>query len=129
MTVVADAGPLIALAKVGGLGTLFDLYPEIITPPAVYEEAVHEGHYARAPDAALLQAEYEAGRLRVEAPRGPPPGGIGLLGTGERQSIHLALEQRAEWLLVDDLEARQSATRVFAASGSLPESRAPWVSS
>ena len=49
MTVVADAGPLIALAKIGGLRTLFGLYPLIITPGAVYEETVREGHYARAP--------------------------------------------------------------------------------
>ncbi len=117
MTVVADAGPLIALAKVGGLGTLFDLYPQIITAHAVYEEAVREGHYVQAPDAALLQAEYDTERLRIEALQGPPPSGIRLLGKGERESIHLALEQRAGWFLADDLEARECATNVFASAG------------
>ncbi len=29
MTVIADSGPLIALAKVGGLESLFSVYPEI----------------------------------------------------------------------------------------------------
>ncbi len=73
MTVVADAGPLIALAKIGGLETLFDLYPQIITPEAVYQEAVREGRRAGAPDAALLQAAYDDGALRLEALQGSLP--------------------------------------------------------
>ncbi len=117
MTVVADAGPLIALAKIGGLRTLLDLYPQIITPAAVYEETVREGRRARAPDAALLQAKYDAGGLRVEALQGPVPASTRRLGRGERESIQLALQQRADWLLVDDLEARQSAVSRFASSG------------
>ena len=117
MTVVADAGPLIALAKIGGLELLFDLHPRIITPEAVYEETVREGHRVRAPDAAILQAGYEAGRLRIEAPKGNPPSGTQQLGRGERESIHLALEQQADWFLVDDFEARQSAVSSFAAAG------------
>ncbi len=66
MTVVADSGPLIALAKIGGLGTLFELYPVVVTPLAVYEETVRQGHYAQAADAALLRGEYRSGRLRIE---------------------------------------------------------------
>ncbi|MCP3959679.1 MAG: hypothetical protein GY719_17665 [bacterium] len=118
MTVVADSGPLIALAKIGGLGTLFELYPVIATPRAVYEETVRQGRYAQAADAALLRGEYESGRLRVEELRGPSPADSLLLGRGEREGIQLALQQRAEWLLVDDLEARQAAAQVFTASGS-----------
>ncbi|MCP3957134.1 MAG: hypothetical protein GY719_04720 [bacterium] len=118
MTVVADSGPLIALAKIGGLGTLFELHPVVVTPRAVYEETVRQGHYAQAADAALLRGEYESGRLRVEELRGPSPADSLLLGRGEREGIQLALQQRAEWLLVDDLEARQAAAQVFIASGS-----------
>jgi predicted nucleic acid-binding protein len=33
-----------------------------------------------------------------------------LLGAGEQQSILLAIEQRAVWLLVDDLDARRAAS-------------------
>lgn len=116
MTIVADSGPLIALAKIGGLAELFDLHPLIITPPAVFEETVREGRYVQAPDADLLQSEYDAGRLRVEELRGQTPPRIRQLGRGERESIQLALERKAEWLLADDLEARQSATSLFATS-------------
>ena len=38
MIIVADAGPLMALAKVNGLDVLFHLFPKILTPPAVYFE-------------------------------------------------------------------------------------------
>ncbi len=119
MTVVADAGPLIALAKIGGLSLLFDLYPQIITPQAVYEETVREGHRVRAPDATLLQAEYDAGRLQIEAPQGSLPSGTRRLGQGERESIHLALYKQADWFLVDDFEARQSAANAFVSAGAL----------
>lgn len=45
MTVVADSGPLIAFAKIGGLETLLGVYPRILTPRAVFEESVNEGEY------------------------------------------------------------------------------------
>ncbi len=117
MTVVADAGPLMALAKIDGLGTLFDLYPKIITAEAVFEESVRAGQRVQAPDANLLQAEYDRGRLIVEALRGTPADSTRQLGRGEQESIHLALHKRANWLLVDDFEARQSAIDIFASSG------------
>jgi len=37
--IVADAGPLIALAKLYALGVLLQLYSHDLTTPAVYEEA------------------------------------------------------------------------------------------
>ncbi len=43
MKVVADAGPLMAFAKIGKLGTLLHIFPKIWTPRAVYAEAVTAG--------------------------------------------------------------------------------------
>ena len=43
MKVVSDAGPLMALAKIGGLDALFKLFSKIWTPPAVYEELITAG--------------------------------------------------------------------------------------
>lgn len=40
LTMVVDAGPLIALAKTGGLETLFRLHPRVLIPPAVRDEAI-----------------------------------------------------------------------------------------
>ncbi len=116
MKVVADSGPLIAFAKIGGLDTLFGVYPLILSPRAVFDETVNEGEHLQAPDAALLRAEYENGRIRVEEPQGTPPSGTRFLGRGERASIQLAVQQDADWLLADDLEARHAAVREFAAS-------------
>jgi hypothetical protein len=47
-----------ALAKVGGLDTLFRLFPKILTPPTVYQEVVTEGLRVGAPDAAILDLRY-----------------------------------------------------------------------
>lgn len=111
--IIADSGPLIAFAKIGGISDLLNLYPRIVTPPAVYDETVKEGQYAKAPDAAILHAEYEKGRLRIEKAPGPTPETIRGLGRGELESIHLALHHRAQCLLADDLEARTAAMAVF----------------
>jgi predicted nucleic acid-binding protein len=121
--IVADAGPLIALAKVDGLDVLFGLYPHVLTPPAVYEEAVSAGVRLGAPDADVLDLHYRKGFLGIAAPRT-----IGLplpehLGRGEEESIRLAIEQRADWLLMDDLDARQAALASFEATGALTRIR------
>ena len=70
MTVVADAGPLIAFAKIDGLGGLFDLYPNLLVSPTVYDEAITVGLALGAADAKLLQAAHEAGRIEVRAGAG-----------------------------------------------------------
>jgi predicted nucleic acid-binding protein len=116
--VVADAGPLMALAKVDALAVLFRLYPKVLTPPAVYEETVVAGQRLGVPDAALLEAIYRNGALEIAVPE------ISLLpiplrlGWGEEESIRLAIEQRADWLLMDDFDARQAAHSSFQAIGS-----------
>ena len=117
MIVVSDAGPLMALAKTAGLGALFRLYPSILTPPAVYEEVVTAGLRLSAVDAKLLQECYEAGKLTVHIPRGTSLPRPSFLGRGEEESILLAIESRALWFLVDDLDARQAAVANFEAAG------------
>jgi len=115
--VVADAGPLIALAKINGLEALLRLYSPILTPPAVYEEAVTRGLALGAEDATLLDTEYQGGTFEVRKPALaalPPPA---LLGSGEAESIRLAIELRADWLLIDDYDARRTAESNFAAAG------------
>ena len=43
MTIVSNASPLIALARIGQLDLLSQLYSEIIIPEAVWHEVVVEG--------------------------------------------------------------------------------------
>jgi hypothetical protein len=82
--VVADAGPLIALAKIGALPVLFSQFPETLIPPAVHLEAVLHGTRSHAPDAALLAERCEAAEIKVVAPADPSPFESSPLGLGER---------------------------------------------
>jgi predicted nucleic acid-binding protein len=119
--VVADSGPLMALAKVGGLDVLFQLFPRVVATPAVFAETVTMGRRLGASDAGLLAACFDRGSIEIQAPslaRLPVPAKLGPgLGPGEEESIRLALELRAEWLLIDDLDARRSAEEILEAAG------------
>ncbi|HVG08587.1 MAG TPA: DUF3368 domain-containing protein [Thermoanaerobaculia bacterium] len=118
MTVVSDAGPLMALAKIGALDVLFRIFPKILTPPAVHHELITEGLRLAAPDAFLIQDRYESGELIVVSPPDAPPSAPARLGAGEEESILLAIEMEAIWLLIDDFDARRAALSSFAAAGS-----------
>jgi predicted nucleic acid-binding protein len=118
LTIVSDAGPLMALAKVGGLDPLFRLFPTILTPPSVYEELITAGLRLGAPDAALLMSRYQTGDLKVLSPAAASLPVPASLGAGEEQSILLAIEQKAVWLLMDDLDARRAALVNLSAAGS-----------
>jgi predicted nucleic acid-binding protein len=115
--VVSDAGPLLALAKVDGLSALFRLFPQILIPPAVHEETVVAGQRLGAPDAVLLEACCNDRRLDLAVPSSPSFPLLQGLGRGEEESIRLAIERRAEWLLIDDYDARQAALSSFRAAG------------
>lgn len=117
MIVVADTGPLLALAKVGALSLLVQLYGQVFTTPAVYNEAVIAGLALGATDAPLLEAAYRRGEFRVQAPTSDPLPIPGLLHRGEAESIRLAIEQNADLLLVDDFDARRLAEANFQAVG------------
>lgn len=117
MTVVSDAGPLMALAKTGGLAALLRSFPSVVTAPAVYEEIVTEGLRLGAPDALVLHEHYQSARLTVRKPAGTSLPRPGRLGRGEEESILLAIELQVPWLLIDDLDARRAALANFEAAG------------
>jgi len=114
---VADTGPLVALAKVNAVDLLTQLYRQVITSPAVFTEAVTAGLAQAAPDAEILSAAFTSGRFQVRTPKLASLPTLSLLHRGEDESIRLAIELRADWLLVDDLVARRAALANFAASG------------
>ena len=117
MIAAVDSGPLIALAKIRALDLLCDLYGQVFTGPAVYTECVTAGLAMEAPDAAVLQEAYQYGHLVVRVPASAVltyPAG---LHDGEAESIRLAIELSADWLLMDDLDARRIAQRNILAAG------------
>ena len=117
MIAVVDAGPLLALAKVNALDLLPRLYRQVVVSPGVFTETVTAGLAQAVPDADILNEAFTSRRLQVRAPQLSALPIPSLLHRGEDESIRLAIELRADWLIVDDLAARRAALANFASAG------------
>ena len=114
--VIADAGPLICLARVDHLWVLRDLFGEVALCDAVAAEVLDGGDFA---DSARVRAALDAGWMRVQRLSQALPdvvdSGLVGLGAGESLSILWALELRSAGseplLLMDDSKAREAARR------------------
>ena len=109
MKVVSNSGPLINLAKVGQFALLQDLFQHITIPPEVFEEVVVRGvgqpgagetHTAPWIVRGGLDRSDIADILTAELDR------------GEAEAIALALQEKADWLLIDERVGRRFAQRV-----------------
>ena len=115
MTAVSNAGPVIALGKLGLLHIFRPLYGAVQIPAAVHAEVVTAGLERGEPDAHAAQLALARGGLvvvSVASDEVAPSLRALALAEGERQAIHLALKQGTDWLLLDDLLARQAARRL-----------------
>lgn len=106
MTVVSNASPLIALARIGQLEILETLYSRIIVPDAVWQEVVTDGAgepgAAEVASSAWIQRQSVSNRPLVTALRQD-------LAAGEAEAIALAHEIRADLLLMDEKLGRETA--------------------
>ncbi len=110
--VVADAGPLIGLARVRRLDLLQGLYGSVLIPPAVHDELqVSSGR----PGAIQLKSALERGWLQVHnLPAGSDKSLaelILILDAGEAETILLAEQVGCRFLLIDDRRGRHIAKR------------------
>lgn len=98
MAVVSNSSPLIALARIQRLDLLPAIFESILIPPAVAREI--------APSIPVLPTW-----LRIQAPSVLPSAPLlrRRLGAGESEALALAIELRADWIILDDLPARRSA--------------------
>ncbi|HEX2225441.1 MAG TPA: DUF3368 domain-containing protein [Thermoanaerobaculia bacterium] len=109
MIVVSDASPLISLAAVNRLDLLRELYGTVWIPESVFQEvAVADPERPGAQE--IRQADWISVRpvsdsVLVRALRGE-------LDLGEAEAIALAVEARADLLLVDERLGRRAALRV-----------------
>ena len=112
MSVVVDAGPLLALSKLGLLWILPRLYESVLVPSAVHEEVVLQGLARGYPDASVVQQAILREELTtipvgdeelLENVRSLP------LGRGKKHVIHLGLVTSPRWVLMDDYLAREEA--------------------
>lgn len=108
MLIVSNTSPILNLAIVGRLHLLRDQFRELLIPPAVLRELRID---ADLPGAPLIRAACDDGWLRVVTPSNPAL--IAVLGQtldgGEAEAIALAVEKKADWLLLDERAARQAA--------------------
>ena len=103
--VVADAGPLIALARIGRLGILHDLFGRVLVPPAVFAELCIG---SSRPGAAALAAASSQGWLVETATARVPLRLQRLLDRGEAEAIVLA-QRTGALLVIDEATGRRAA--------------------
>ena len=104
MIVVSDTSPVLSLASIGRLDLLPTLYQQVLIPAAVYEElraGAPAGHinFESLP---WLTVATATDRHRVDELRAD-------LDLGEAEAIVLAIERRADLLLVDERRGRRTA--------------------
>lgn len=106
--VIADAGPLIALAKINRLHLLPTLFTTVSITQAVTDECLR----SHSNDADLIKQALESGWLKcVDNPVFKHPLSRSL-GLGEQSSIEYALQTDTKTLLIlDDALARKQALR------------------
>ena len=105
MIVVADTSPLNYLIRLGYIEVLPEIYGRVVVP-----------------DAVLIEMQHEEAPPEVRAWASDPPGWLEKrrvvhldltlaveLGAGEREAISLAMEIRADILLIDERAGRQEA--------------------
>jgi len=106
--VIADAGPLIALACIDALGLLRELFDEVIIMGSVRDEClVKPGD-----DSRRISSAIEDGWLKVTTEAGKDQPLSPSLGIGESDSIRFALQEPGGSLLImDDRLARRHALK------------------
>ena len=106
--VVADTGPLIALARIGQLDLLRRLYGRVVVPPAVHTDLAIDSNR---PGAKVLAGVFAAGWAAVESVTDSSVRSEldQLLGPGEAEAIALAEQEGPRFLLIDDARGRRAA--------------------
>ncbi len=105
MIVVSDTTPLIGLASIGRFELLRELFREIYIPQAVYDEAVVFGREKGGAEREVARAKWVKvkevkDRLAVEVL-------LDELDLGEAETIVLAREINADWVLMDEKKGRR----------------------
>jgi predicted nucleic acid-binding protein len=114
MIVVSDTSPILSLALIGRLDLLRDLYGSIVIPEAVRQELMVTNHSGTQE---VAQADWISTHPTRTAPRSgasvDPDAVLKLLqrevDRGEAEAIGLALQLKADVLLIDERKARKLA--------------------
>ena len=114
MVVVSDAGPLIALSKLGRLALLRQLYEQVLIPQAVYEEVVIAGLREGHSDAIVVDHAVQLGHITVQPAvlSDSDSRWSAAIDLGEVEVIVLARDNDADLVLIDNAHARRAARSV-----------------
>jgi predicted nucleic acid-binding protein len=105
--IIADTGPLIALAISGQLQVLQKLFEQILIPEAVHSElSINSSR----PGALALAAALDAGWLKTVAAEPPAKRLLHTLDQGEAEAITLAVQENLP-LLIDEARGRIAARK------------------
>jgi predicted nucleic acid-binding protein len=104
--VVCNSSPLIHLTRIGELEILREIFKEVLIPEAVYREVVIEGRDRE--DVGKIKTAtwiHIAGIKNIELKKALNTS----LDEGESEAIVLALQKKADIILLDDYDAREFA--------------------
>ena len=110
MIVVSDTTPLIGLATIGKLERLQELFEEVFIPRAVFDETVTFGREESKAKAEVSRANWiqvveVKDRLAVNVL-------LDEMDLGEVETIVLASEMNADWVLMDEKKGRRKLTQL-----------------
>ena len=108
-TIVCNTGPLIALAGIDRLAVLEKLYSRVLVAEAVFRELTGSKRFASAATVFDLPWLEKRG-----LPAAPDPLLRSELGEGEAQTIALALQTKADRVLIDERKGRRVASLIYA---------------
>lgn len=103
---MCDSSPLIHLARIGELELLRDIFEEVFVPEAVFRECVIEG--SDRDDAGKIKAASWIHITKIKDIELKKALNASL-DEGESEAIVLALQEKADIILLDDYDAREFA--------------------
>jgi len=109
--IVADAGPLIHLARINKLNLLHILFKEVHIPNAVKTETVDKGKTQGYVDAITIEKAISSGWVKVAQVKSNAENLAkeANISIGEAEAIFLAKQMKTTKLLIDDARARKIA--------------------
>ncbi len=112
ITALSDSGPLIALAKLGVLSKVFSVYPTLTISETVYHEVVTSGSTIGAKDAAEVDRFCLSKQIVIFPSNEIKEVSLDMvseLHQGEIETIKIALQLFADYVFIDDFDARHVA--------------------
>lgn len=110
--IISNSSPLILFAKIGKLNVLEKLYKKITIPQEVYNEVIIKGKDENYSDASLIEKninEFIFVKNLIQEHKKEAEKLTSALGSGESEAILLCIQEKAELLLIDNLEPRKIA--------------------